>query len=61
MTIDQRLAKQRAYRSYQYASRLVMDRERYMDDFKLRAKLYGKEWRDMIWAKCKEISNGNTT
>lgn len=56
MTIPKHLEKQRDHYRYQYAQRLVSDKARYMDDFKLRARIYGSEWRDAIWALCKEIN-----
>jgi len=57
MTIAQRLANQRALRSRKYARRLVND-DRYMSDFKLRAGIYGREWADMIWQLCRSIKRG---
>jgi len=58
MTIDQRLAKQRDINQRKYAQRLVSDKETWMPDFELRAKLYGREWGDRIWKLCGQIKRG---
>jgi len=58
MTISTRLSKQRKFRAHQYALRLTINKERYMPDFELRAKLYGRNWASMIWELCQQIKRG---
>jgi len=58
MTITERLAKQSEFRSRQYAQRLVSDKTRWMPDFELRARLYGRNWAKNIWKMCGEIKRG---
>jgi len=58
MTINERLAKQSEFYSRQYAQRLVSDKTRWMPDFELRAKIYGRDWAETIWKLCQQIKRG---
>lgn len=56
MTTDERMAIQRKHHRYNYARRLAMDKTgAWLDDFKLRAGLYGNTWKLKIWALRNEI------
>lgn len=56
MKISDHIAKASEHRAYMYAYRLVMNKEMYMPDFKLRTEKYGREWAAKIWALCKTIN-----
>jgi len=56
MTTDERMQKQRAFHSHQYAMKLYRDESGLMmADFKHRASIYGEEWKMKIWNLCKQI------
>jgi len=58
VTISERLEKQRKFRMRKYAGNLVYDKTGLMmDDFKLRTRIYGREWAESVWALCREIKN----
>jgi len=58
VTISERLEKQRKFRMRKYAGKLVYDKTGLMmDDFKLRTRIYGREWAESMWALCREIKN----
>ena len=58
MTPSDGLAKEKELRQVRYAQRLVSDKDKWMGDFKLRTRLYGREWAETIWNLCKEIARG---
>jgi len=58
MTTQERMEKQRAFHNYQYAYRLVKDKDTWLSDFELRTRLYGKEWAKNIWDLCRAIKKG---
>lgn len=59
LTIEQRLQKQREFRSYLYALRLVMDKSGdRMEDFKFRAGQRDEEWKLKIWKIRNQIMRG---
>jgi len=56
LTIEQRLANQRAFRLRKYAEKVVRDKSGLMMlDYKLRARLFGNEWKLEVWRLCKII------
>jgi len=59
MTTDQRMQKQRAFHSHQYAMKLYRDESGLMmADFKHRASIYGRDWAERIWGLRNLIKRG---
>jgi len=59
MTTAERMQKQRAFHSHQYAMKLYRDESGLMmADFKHRASIYGEEWKLKIWGLRNLIKRG---
>jgi len=50
--------RMREYNQLRYARRLVSDKDKWMPDFELRVRIYGREWGETIWNLCRAIKRG---